>query len=352
MRKLESDFDDMEEAGEKETTLFDLFLSLWRYKKLIIAVSVSAMVIALALSIISLVLPPEESFLPNLFTPRANMLINNASSSGSGIAAALNASGLGGLASMAGVNVASGPTFSNLAIYLVNSDTLLDSVIERFDLVTRYKIEESIIANSRKALKEKLKAEYDDTSGVFTILFSDYDPVFACDVVNYCVDYLSNWFNSLGLDRNLQQKENLEKNINSAYEALRRLEDEIQTLERSATVLYGTTAPNVTREMRRINMELNAQQQIYSQLKVQLELTNTAIASETPIFQILETAQVPDLKSGPSRGRLCIFVTLGAFFFSLLLVFILTQIENIRNDSKAMEKFRALNAKKPKRSRK
>jgi uncharacterized protein involved in exopolysaccharide biosynthesis len=347
----QSGFDDMEEAKEKETTLFDLFLSLWRYRRLIITVSVSAMVIALALSIASLVLPPEKSFLPNLFTARASMLINNTSSSESSIVAALNASGLGGLASMAGVNVASGPDASNLVIYLVNSDTLLDSVIERFDLVTRYNIKKSIVANSRKVLREKLKAEYDGKSDVFTILFSDYDPVFACDVVNHCVDYLSNWFNSLGLDRNLQQKKNLEKNINSAYEALRLLEDEIQRLEQSASVVYGAAPQNVTREMQRINIELDAQQQIYSQLKVQLELTNTAIASETPIFQILETAQVPDLKSGPSRGRLCIFVTLGAFFFSLLLVFILTQIEIIRNDEEAMKKFSALNAKKPKRSK-
>jgi hypothetical protein len=45
---------------------------------------------------------------------------------------------------------------------------------------------------------------------------------------------------------------------------------------------------------------------------------------------------------------LCVFVTLGAFFFSLLLVFVLTQLEKIRNDPEAMERFRAINAKKGK----
>jgi hypothetical protein len=39
-------------------------------------------------------------------------------------------------------------------------------------------------------------------------------------------------------------------------------------------------------------------------------------------------------------------VTLGAFFFSLLLVFILTQIEKIKNDPEAMEKFKAANTKR------
>jgi uncharacterized protein involved in exopolysaccharide biosynthesis len=93
-------------------------------------------------------------------------------------------------------------------------------------------------------------------------------------------------------------------------------------------------------------MELNAQQQIYTQLKVQLELTYAAIASETPIFQVLETAKVPDLKSSPSRGIICIIVTLGAFFFSVFLAFVLTVLENIRNDPEAMEKFRAVNKKR------
>jgi uncharacterized protein involved in exopolysaccharide biosynthesis len=150
----ESSVNEFENDDEKETTLFDLFLAVWRYRILVFALTISAMVGVVAVSIISLTLPPEKSFLLNIYTPRANMLINNTESSGGGIAAAINASGLGGLASMAGVNVRGGPTFSSLAVYLVNSDTMLDSVVERFELVTRYKIKEHIIAGSRKALKE------------------------------------------------------------------------------------------------------------------------------------------------------------------------------------------------------
>jgi uncharacterized protein involved in exopolysaccharide biosynthesis len=340
----ESGFEHMEHNKEKEMPLFDLFLALWRYKKLILIISICAVIVAVGVLLISIVLPPEKSFLPNLYTPHAHMLINDISASG-GIASAVNASGLDGLASMAGINVTGGPAFSSLAVYLVYSDTMLDSVIEKFDLIMRYKIKKYVIAKSREALKERLKAEYDDESGVFTISFSDYDPHFAHDVVNYCVDYLGRWFDSLRLDKNLQQKENLERSIAAAYESIRALEKETQNLELSTTVLYNSPAPNIVLETRRINMELNAQQQIYTQLKVQLELTNTAIASETPIFQVLETAQVPDLKSSPGRGMICIIVTLGAFFFSLFLAFVLTALEDIKNDPDAMKKLRDINKK-------
>jgi uncharacterized protein involved in exopolysaccharide biosynthesis len=331
--------------NKKEITLFALFLTLWRYRILILSVTISAMVISLGVSIVSLMLPPEKSFLPNLYTSRADMLINNANSQGSGITAAINASGLGGLASMAGLNVTGGPTFSSLVVYLAGSNTLLDSIVGEFDIAARYKIKDHRIGNSRKALKKRLRVECDDANGVFTIGFTDYDPVFACEVVNYCVDYLSNRFESLGLDKNILQKKNLEKGIETAYQSIRDLEDEVQKLERSATTLYSGPVQNITLETRRINMELNAQQQIYTQLKVQLELVNTSIASETPVFQILEVAQVPDLKSGPGRGMLCIIVSLGAFFFSAFLGFALSLLENIRNDEESMERFRAVSGK-------
>src|SRR5574344_2088363 len=60
--------------------------------------------------------------------------------------------------------------------------------------------------------------------------------------------------------------------------------------------------------------------------------------SETPVFQVLEKATVPDQKSGPSRGKLCIIVTFAAFFLSIFLAFLLNAIENVRHDPEAMKK--------------
>jgi uncharacterized protein involved in exopolysaccharide biosynthesis len=95
-------------------------------------------------------------------------------------------------------------------------------------------------------------------------------------------------------------------------------------------------------ESRRLALEISAQQEIYRQLKVQLELVNVAIASEAPIFQILEMAETPDQKSKPSRGMLCIIVTFAAFFFAVFLAFLLNAVANVRQDPEAMAKLRAL----------
>jgi uncharacterized protein involved in exopolysaccharide biosynthesis len=185
---------------DDEISLIDLFATIWRRRVMVIAVTAAAAVAVVAFTIIAILLPPKISPLPNEYTPAALMIINNASSSGGGMASMFASSGLNELADLAGVNT--GATFSDLAIYLVGTNTILDSVVDEFDLITRYEIEEFYRAESRKALKKKLTASYDEKSGVFDIAFTDRDPVFAQQVVNYCAAYLQNWFDELGADKN------------------------------------------------------------------------------------------------------------------------------------------------------
>jgi uncharacterized protein involved in exopolysaccharide biosynthesis len=85
---------------------------------------------------------------------------------------------------------------------------------------------------------------------------------------------------------------------------------------------------------------LGTKRQVYSQLKVQYELLKVNMASEKPVFQILEMAEVPDMKSGPGRGMLCIIVTFAAGFFAIFVAFVLNAVANIKNDPEAMAKLR------------
>jgi uncharacterized protein involved in exopolysaccharide biosynthesis len=336
--------DTEKKPDDDEISLIDLFAVLWRRKTMILLITLAAAAGVVVFSIVSLVLPPESSPLPNKYTPQALMLINDSSSSGGGMASMLNSSGLAGLAGLAGVT-AGGSTSSDLAAYLVSANTLLDSVVDEFDLLVRYKIErpekkaKSPRADSRKALKKALTAAYEEKSGVFSISFTDVDGAFAQRVVNYCVNYLQAWFDELGVDKNKLEKENLEKNIENAYDEIRKLELETRRLEQSIQ-RGGVNMPSISLELNRIQMELEAQRQVYTQLKVQYELLKVTMASEKPVFQILEMAEIPDQKSGPSRGLICIIVVFAAAFFSVFLAFVLNAVENLKQDPEAMAKLR------------
>ena len=325
---------------DDEISLIDLFAVLLHYKLMIIIISVLAAVASVVFSVVSMKLPPEKSPLPNVYTPEAQMLIKE-SSSGGGLSSALASSGLGSLAGLAGVSVGGGSTNSSLATYLAYSNSLLDTITDEFGLIEKYEIEEHVRASSRKLLKKKLAVSYDSDTGIFSVAFTDIDPEFAKSVVNFVVDWLSNKFDELGLDNNKIQKENLERNIQSSYNEILRIEREVKKL--GASVGYGNNAwdiPSITTGSAKLQLELDAQKQVYTQLKSQYELLKVQMQSDVPIFQILERPEIPDLKSGPSRGKLCIIVTFAAFFISVFLAFALNAWKNIKSDPEAVKKLK------------
>jgi uncharacterized protein involved in exopolysaccharide biosynthesis len=239
------------------------------------------------------------------------------------------------------VNVSGGASNSALAGYLVSSNSVQDAVVDKFNLIERYKIEKSPRAASREALKKLLTSNYDTDTGVFTISFTDIDPEFAREVVNFVVGLVEERFNELGIDQNKLQEENLKENIQRSYDEIRSLEKQIQTLEHSVSNVYNpSSVPSIMLDSSLLKMELSAQQQIYAQLKVQYESLKVSMASEQPVFQILEYAEVPDKKSAPSRGKLCIIITFAAGFLSVFLAFAINAIENIKKDPEAMAKLK------------
>lgn len=326
---------------DDEISLIDLFAVLWRYKVMIIVVTLIAMIGVVVYSVISLKLPPEKSFLPNKYTAQAQMLINDDSGSSGGLSSMLNASGLGGLANLAGVSVPGGASNSSLAGYLVHSNSVLDEVVKNFNLVERYNIEEYVVSASRDALKGVLTSNFDDETGIFSVSFTDIDPVFAKDVVNFVVSLLESKFLEMGIDKNSLTKENLEANIENTYNEILKLQKEIQEIEYSVSNVYN---PNQTKSIvmdaTLKKMELSVQQEIYAQLKAQYEMLKVTMSSEQPVFQILEFAEVPDRKSAPSRGMLCIIVTFASFFVSVFMAFLLNALKNIKNDPVAMSKLK------------
>jgi uncharacterized protein involved in exopolysaccharide biosynthesis len=321
---------------DDEISLIDLFAVLWHRRKMIITITLLAAIGVVIYSIISLKLPPEKSPLPNIYTPKALMLIDDKSSKG-GLSSMLG--DMGGIASIAGVKVPASASNSKLAIFLVGTNSLLDSVVDEFNLIDRYKIKKSPRGNSRKTLKKSLKADSDEKSGVLTVSFTDIDPVFAKDVVNYCTAFLGKRFDELGLDKNKIEKENLELNIATTLQDIQELEEESRRLEQSVASFSGRL-PTITRDINRITLELTAKRQVYTQLRVQYELLKINMASENPVFQILELAEAPDMKSGPGRGMLCIIVTFAAGFFAVFLAFVLNAIANIKKDPEAIAKLR------------
>ena len=98
--------------------------------------------------------------------------------------------------------------------------------------------------------------------------------------------------------------------------------------------------PELALEFAHLKRDLFVQEKIYEILTQQYELTKLSIEGEEPIFQILELAEVPDRKSGPSRSIICIVTVFAAFFLSIITAFILNAVKNIKNDPEKMKRLK------------
>ena len=181
---------------DDEISLIDLFAVLLRFKWMIIGITTLAAIGVVIYCIISLKLPPEDSYMPNEYKVSANMLINDDSSS-SGLP---SSSSLSSAASLLGISLSGGSSStSDLVIYLAASNPFLDSVAQEFDLYSKLEPDtKSPIANVRKSLTKQFETEFDSASGVLTISFTDIDPEYAVKVVDYSVDWISDKLTELG----------------------------------------------------------------------------------------------------------------------------------------------------------
>lgn len=86
--------------------------------------------------------------------------------------------------------------------------------------------------------------------------------------------------------------------------------------------------PELALEFRRLQTDLAIQQRIYQAISEQYEVAQLTAESD-PVFTVLERAEVPDRKAGPSRAQLSMTVTLGALAASIVLAFLIHFLRSI-----------------------
>ena len=351
---------------------------LWQYRWLIVAVTATGTTLVLTYLILSLVLPEELNPLPDVYRAEALLLVPrsaNAPAIDSEWSGALTSSALSGLLPGQVNNM-------RLAVILLNGNTIVDEVAERFELAERY----NFTRNVRGAVRQRFlaKATFDPnlSERLLRIAYRSSDPEFARAVVDLLVELLEKRFADLGIDRSERRRELIESrrskvegqieqyakdikefqqrhgvlNVDDlAREYVRRMADlntrlllqevEIQTYvgvapdndpalqvlqaERdnlrqlieemeSGYQAYGgqlpaqDELPELAQEFARLRREQAVQVELFRLLSREYELAKLEADGQEPVFQVLEAAEVPDLRDGPQRSRTLMF---GFFAF-------------------------------------
>ena len=216
-----------------QTHFLDYLIIFYKRKKLIIYMTFGAAVVsAIIVLLLSDVFMSEARIMPP--------------SQGNAAAAQLLNQFTGGLSLS---SILGGGT-SDLYAGMLQSRSVLDGVISKFDLMKLY--EEDNLIDTREELKDNIKVDTDPKSGIVTVSVYDKDPKRAANMANAFIDELKKLSSGLAISdaaqRRLYYEEQLKAtklNLTKAEEALKAFGEKtgvLQVEEQGKAVFEGIAA--------------------------------------------------------------------------------------------------------------
>jgi capsule polysaccharide export protein KpsE/RkpR len=90
--------------------------------------------------------------------------------------------------------------------------------------------------------------------------------------------------------------------------------------------------PRVSATYLNLKDNLTLQETIYMTLRQQYETAKLEADASAKTFQVIERAEIPELKSGPSRGKISIIVTITVFFLAVCISFVMEYFDRVKHD--------------------
>ena len=208
---------------EDEIDFWELFSAIWKRKIFIFIASMIMGVVGLAYAF----------YLPLIYKAECRILPQTSGGS-SGRLASL-ASQYGGLASLVGVNLPGKSTAAGTMIAVMKSDTIVDTITDRFNLMEEYKQEYRL--HAREAVLENFDAKEEIDSGIITVSFMDEDPQKAADITNAFVQETQKKMMEIAVNNAQQSRSFYENQLMQAQQELTEAEEAMLKYQVSSGVI-------------------------------------------------------------------------------------------------------------------
>lgn len=231
------------EYSEHEINLLDYLITLLKWKKLISGITLAALFLA---AMAALVLPK---------TYRAESRILPPQQGNSGMAAQLlSQAGLTGLGGMLGGN-----GLTDLYLGMLQSRTVLDKIITRFELKALYDVR--TMDDARKRLRKKINMQSDPKSNVIVITVDDRDARKAAAMANAFVEELRGMTKDLAVTEAAQRRLFFEGQLKETKESLIKAEEAVRGFqERTGTLQVDEQVKAVIKNIAQLRAEIAAKE--------------------------------------------------------------------------------------------
>jgi uncharacterized protein involved in exopolysaccharide biosynthesis len=144
----------------------------------------------------------------------------------------------------------------------------------------------------------RVSGDIDKKSGILTISARMPHPDVAAEVAQYALDYLTIYVTNYRTGRARKQVGFLEQQVRHAQRRYQTAEYVLSSYRDQNRSVYLNTAKL---DEQRLQADFLLTQGLFNDLTKQLEQAKIKVQEEVPVFQTLEPARVPLIKSGPKR---------------------------------------------------
>lgn len=268
-----------EQYYEDELSLLDIFNILWRRKFFIIFVTFIFGVAALAYAFTR----------PLTYRAECRVLPPQGSRTGGVL------SQFGGLADFVGLPTAA--TSGQMMIGILQGDSVVDSIIDKFSLMERYSSD--IRLRVRASTIKNLEAAEDSKSGIISVAFIDEEPDFAANVANAFVTELQKKLQEISLADAQQRRSFFENQLNQSQQELNEAEADMINYQQSRGVIAlesqaGEILASIASLRNRIaakNVEISTLSSYARRDNPRLRLLNSELEAMTRELRKLEEEQ-------------------------------------------------------------
>ena len=251
---------------EDEINLLDYLIVLLKRKKLIISITLGAAAIT---AIIVFIMTP-------IYRAETRILPPQTGSSSTALSMLTQMSGAQGITESLGLK-----TPSDLYVGMLESRTVADRIIDRFNLMELYKADYREDAR-KELLEDVLGAETDKDSGIITISVEDKDPKRAADMANAFVEELKNLTKGLAVTEASQRRLFFEEQLKDTKMALVKAEEEMQGFqEKTGALQVDAQTKAIIEGIAMLRAQIAAKE-------VQLKVMRTYATAQNPDFQRAE----------------------------------------------------------------
>ena len=247
----------------------------------------------------------------------------------------------------ANINPYSDESETEQMLQLINAQSIMDSIIEKYDLWTDYKIDKNYKYGKTYMINEyhsKIKIAKTPYEAV-SITVQDKDPEVACNIAKDILNFYNDKVQSIHKMKNLEVVEMYARQLREKQQGIDSLKNRMSELAETYGVLeYSSQSKEVTRswlsgsakanelkqnvekygpEMIDLAAKIETEATAYANIKVDYEQELRFLNSDFTYSNIVTEPFPADKKSFPVRWVVVALSGLGAFLLSILVIFII-----------------------------